>query len=650
MSDLRATVVRVALICSVIVTHGASADTFETSIRPLLAKYCFKCHGTGDEIAGDVDLVKVKTPEQIEAQFELWERVVERLNDQSMPPEDELQPTTREQQAIRNWYQERFVRSVKPHPGDFRPRRLSAHEYRNTLESLLGFPLEVAIVEAEQTIAETSLVMKLLPTDPPGPSGFTNDTSGNPLTTLIWDQYSYLADNGLAKLFSKRHRAALEAYAGPIEDDHLSAEQARTLLKRFRRRAYRRPGPAIDSGLFEGLYGQLLNAAVRTELKTVLMSPPFLYRGLLLDIPMDSEQPVDDFELAERLSYFLWADMPDEELFQLAEHGELHDPDVYRAQIDRMLASPKARNLATDFGSQWFLLSEIESVSNNPPVAAALHSQPIDFLAYLFTEKRPLTELIDSETEFINPHTATYYPGDRKQLTKYRKQKGIEVEIVPNQQITLVKNEERGGLLTMPGVLAMNKGPIQRGTWILERVLGTKLPEPPPDVGQVKPNVAGEELTFRQRFEAHRRNATCAVCHDRIDPLGFALQRFDDNGRFVVAGTKSTGKKGNGSTNDKNNHESDSLVDTSGRLPSGETFDNFAGLKEILVTSRREDVTRNIVRQTLAFALARKLEYSDRPTVDAIVHELHSDNGTFHDLIHAVAHSLPFQKTFVRSR
>src|SRR6056297_1547006 len=144
-----------------------------------------------------------------------------------MHPADQPRLNEAEKERLRAWYQQRFVRSVEAHPGFFRPRRLSAHEYRNTLHSVLRFSLDVAVAKAEQTVTEESLVIKLLPTDPPGPSGFTNDTSGNPLTTVIWNQYSYLADNGLDKLFSLPHRAALESYTGEIEDDWITPTQAR---------------------------------------------------------------------------------------------------------------------------------------------------------------------------------------------------------------------------------------------------------------------------------------------------------------------------------------------------------------------------------------------------------------------------------------
>ncbi len=636
------------------VARPAIADEYDSSIKPLLRRYCIKCHGGGEKVSGEVNFKKLNTRADVDAAFEIWETALDLVADGSMPPEDQPQPTDKEKMLLNAWYQERFVQSVQAHPGFFRPRRLSAYEYRNTLHSLLGFELEVAIREAEQTVVEKSLVMKLLPTDPPGPSGFKNDTSGNPLTTVIWDQYSYLIDNGLAKLFSPQHRDALEAYTGKLEGKHVTVKQAERMLRLLARRAFRRPvddaSLAKSFAAIEGKTGRQLESALRAELKTILMSPPFIYRGLLMDIQHDTQRPVDDFELAERLSYFLWGDMPDEELMQLATQAQLSEPAVYRGQIDRMLASPKARNLAEDLGVQWFSLGEIEKVSNNPPVADALKSQPIDFLNYLFTTGRPLVELIDSSTAFVNPHTAKYYPRDRGQMTRYQRQKGIEVERVPNQRIDLRQTPERGGLLTMPGVLAMNKGPVLRGTWVLERILGEHLPDPPADVGQVPNNQRGEKLTFRQRFELHRSNATCAVCHDKIDPLGFALQAYDAGGGFIKSASYGTMKPKRRKKKAGNSAPDAARIDTRGKLPTGETFDDFQGLKQILVTSQREQVVRTIVRRTMAYALCRKLEFYDRPTVEALVKDLHENNGTFHDLIHKIANSLPFKETIVRSK
>ncbi len=600
--------------------------SFETEVRPFLEKYCVDCHSGGDEAKGEVDL-STMTASNFADRFEHWESVINRVKNREMPPEDSSQPTEEERQKLVTWYQT-AVDSVEAHPGYFTPRRLCATEYRKTLRSLFGFDLEVAIIEAEQTVAEKSLVMKLLQTDPPGASGFRNDTHSNPLTTILWDQYSYIADAGLEELFSRKRRTVLEEITGPIPPAGIQLEHAEKLIHSFVPRAFRRTIPLSKLAEIVDTVKQSSDqeAALKIELKAVLMSAGFLFRGLLMEGEPGEPQPVDSFELAERLSYFVWGDMPDAELFELASAGTLAHPEVFAAQIERMIDSPKSINLSDDFARQWLTLDQIAKQSLNPPQAEALRSQPIDYMHHLFVEDRPLLELIDSRTAFVNPFTAKYYGADSKQMVRYRKQKGIEVEIVPNQKISLVQTKARGGILTMPGILEMNRGPVIRGTWILERILGEELPEPPADVGQIPASPPGRNLTFRQRFEMHRSKATCAICHDRIDPLGFALQRYDGP-----------------------NYKRDANVDTTGKLPTGESFDDFAGLKQILITTQREPVVRNIVERTLSYAICRKLEIFDRPTVDRIVSELVASDGTFRDLVHQVATSLPFQKTVIRN-
>lgn len=626
--------------------QGVADDAFERDVRPLLTKFCVECH-SGKDANGDVDFNAISNADDVASAYELWESVAELLHARTMPPEDEPQPTDAERQRILDWYGQ-FVESVEARPAVFRARRLSVTEYRNTLRSVIGFDLEVAIIEAEQTLTERSLVVKLLPTDPPGASGFKNDTHSNPLTTVVWDQYSYLVDAALEELFSTSRRTQLEALSGPVGEAGFNMQHAQSLIRSFVPRAWRRSVPndelAEMTDQLEGLTGSELIGAVKLELKTVLMSPSFIYRGLLMHGQHGERQPVDPFELAERLSYFLWADMPDERLMSLAADGTLTKPDVLTGEIDRMMAAAQARSLAEVFAVEWFTLNEIEHVSNNPPQMVALKSQPIDFMHYLFTEDRPLLELVDSETAFISPHTARMYGADARQMKRYIKQKGIEVEIVPNQKISLKKTTERGGLLTMPGVLAMNRGPIIRGTWVLERILGEHLPEPPANVGQVPPSPPGRKLSFRERFEQHRSNPTCAVCHDKIDPLGFALQSYGSGGQFLASASyKPPKKKKSGdSTPDPK-----SSIDTSGQLPSGETFENINELKKILTTTQRKAVIRNIVKRTMSYALCRKLKVYDRPTVESIVQHMDETNGTWRDLIHAIANSVPFRETIL---
>ena len=482
-------------------------------------------------------------------------------------------------------------------------------------------------MEAEQTVAETSLVMKLLPIDPPGETGFTNDTSGNPLSTVIWEQYDYLVDAGLAQLFTP---SALERYTGTLDESGTpTAEQAKAMLKKFFKLAWRRPVPeerlqkSLDA--IEGKTGADLNTVLREELKAILMSPAFMHRGLLAEGNPGKAEAIDPYELAERLSYFLWADMPDEKLLDLAETGKLKNPEVLQEEVERLLNSKKSRSLSEVFATQWLALDQIAENNKNPPKAHALKTQPLDFMDYLFREDRPLTELIDSQVAFMNPHTAGYYPGDNRQVPRYRKQKGIEVEAVANQKIVLKQVKERGGLLTIPGVLQMNPTPITRGTWMLERILGVHLGEPPPNVGQIPPSPRGKKLTFRQRFEMHRSKAACAVCHNKIDPLGFALQAYDSAGTFKKQTPPSY---------------------TQGKLPTGETFENFDELKKILVTSRKRDLIRNIVERTMTYALCRKMEINDQPTLDKITDKLAEQNGTYRMLVTEVVNSLPFQQAY----
>lgn len=637
-----------AIIASVLMSlNEVHAADFDVAVKPLLTKYCSDCH-SGETPNGDVDFSAIQTEANVVDEFHSLERAIEHLKAKTMPPADEEQPTEAERLAFYEWYTQ-YLAGIDARPADFKPRRLSVNEYRNTLRSVFGFDLQVAVIEAEQTRSERSMVIKLLPIDPPGRSRFKNDTHRNPLSQVAWDQYSYLADAALEQLFSPRGRESLAAIVGPIENNVLTADHAKTILSTFRNRTRRRPTVETSaSDPFGQKQGTELVAVLKFELKTLLMSPAFLYRGLLATSESTGRQFVDDFELAERLSYFLWADMPDQQLQNLASDGVLSGQSSQAAiasEVDRMLASPKAASLAQVFATEWLTIDEIEHVTDNLPQMLAMKSQPVDFMNYLFTENRPLLEFIDSQTTFINPHTAKHYGRDSKQMKRSSKARGIEVMAYDNQKVVLNETQTRGGILTMPGVLAMNQGPIQRGTWMLERVLGQELPEPPANVGQVPPNKGDAHLSFRERFAQHRSNPSCAVCHDKIDPLGFAMQEYDKLGSFMKS--KSYKPSRRDVRLGKVEAKADLQINTSGKLPTGETFDDVAGLKQILQTSQRKVVIRNIVERTMSYALCRQLKIYDRPTIESITEDMDSSNATWRDLFVAIANSVPFKETMI---
>lgn len=605
--------------------------TYSEDVIPFLTTYCAKCHG-GEKTKGGVNFVEMESQESAKADFETWEIAVELLREGEMPPDAAEKPNLTELETVFDWYQETFIDSIEPRPAPIRSRRLSSREYRNSLRDLLGFDLEIAIIEAEQTQAETSLVLKLLPTDPPGKSGFKNDTHGAALSNVLWDQYAYISDVAIESLFDAKNQKYLESYVDAIPDDGtLTRENAIQLMRGFLRKAYRRPvpNPILERALKTIRTAVDPSEAARAVMRAALMSPQFLYRGFWAE-PKDARSnretgEVDDFEFAERLSYFLWGSFPDSTLWEAVGSDSLRTST--RSQIERMLQDPKAKSFYEDFATQWLALDAMDELAKRQlPLAVALKSQPVEFLEYLIVENRPILELIDSKVTFANPLIANFYRNDRQQIAEYRKEKGIELEIVPHTRIHLENTPERGGLLTMPGILAMNRGPILRGVWILERVLGTHLPDPPPNVGQVEPNIPGEDLTFRERFEQHRENPSCAHCHNRIDPIGFALERYDNRGDYIRS------------------DEASEKIDTTGRLPNGAEFADFNGLKAILLKEERDAIIRNCVERLLAYALCRELEIHDQPTVREITNHISETNGGWKDLIFEIVSSLPFQE------
>ena len=615
------------------------AAKFEDEIFPILEKSCLKCHG-GEKTKGKVDFSKILTERDAGAHLDLWETVIEMVELGEMPPEKETPLLPEEKNKIREWHDEFIKLPAEPTIPVFRPRRLSANEYRNTIRSLFGFDLKVGIARAEQTISgEESLVLKILPQDPPGSSGYFNDTREVPVSSSLIENYAYLAGASLDRLFSVKDQESLARMIGEDEDWNgpITLETAEALVRPFLTRAFRREVPEerirVILESLNGKAGKSLLSALKFELKAVLISPEFLYRGFLAESDKQGgRQAVDAFELAERLSYFLWEDMPDDELLEVARKGKLQNSEEISRQVDRMLADPRARNLSESFGVQLLGLASIDGqFKNNPIRLHALRTQPRDFLHYLFTEDRPVMELLDSNVTFVNQGTSGFYGKDRFRMEKYHQPRGIERQRTMNQKLELRDAEGRGGILTMPSILAMNQGPILRGAWVLRHVLGVRLGEPPADIPPVKPSPRGKKMTFRERFDAHRENVSCARCHKKIDPLGFALDGYDKNGRFLLA---SYNKRGN-----------QPPVNTSGKLPSGEKFENFAGLKRILMTKKREQVIRNLTAQVLSYALCRKLERGDQPVVEEIIRKVVLENATWKELFIEVANSLPFRET-----
>jgi len=357
-----------------VVRAETEGDTYSKQIKPFLEKYCVDCHG-GKEINGHVNFLSIGSMSQAYKKHELWEKVLEMMQEKNMPPEDEKQPSEEEKKILADWYQEKFV-NIKPRPANARLRRLSIAEYRNALRSLIGFDLSASVSETPETVQENSLVVKLLPPDPPGESGFSNDTAQSPMTTTHWEKYNFLTDTAVENLFSTKHQSQLESYTGPIEET-LKFAQVEKLITKFTRRAFKSSEcDEVIANILSRIETDHKNGisyrdATKKELKSILLSPQFLFNGHY-DHDRKGEQAVSGSELAQRLSFFLWGTVPDDQLLLLAANGELANEKVLAEQVDRMLNDERSKMFTETLAREWFDLDEIKKTRNNPPRVHAL--------------------------------------------------------------------------------------------------------------------------------------------------------------------------------------------------------------------------------------------------------------------------------------
>jgi hypothetical protein len=419
-------------------------------------------------------------------------------------------------------------------------------------------------------------------------------------------------------------------------------EKAREILTRFATRAYRRPATAEEVErllkLFDGSQkaGEKFEAGIVLAMQAVLVSPKFLFRVELDDRPDSLEpHPLTEWQLAARLSYFIWSSMPDDELTDLARKGELSKN--LPAQVKRMLASPKAKALVDNFAMQWLQLRLLKHFSPDPKLfpkfdehlRAAMFKETELFLEAFVKEDRSILDLIDGKFTFLNGQLANHYGiadtvGNRwsknfgKQGEKFQWDKFVRVSL---------PDDERSGVLTQASVLAVTSNPtrtspVKRGRWVLEQILGTPPPPPPPNVPELdeKKQTTG---TLRQRMEQHRENPSCANCHARMDPLGFAFENFD-----AVGGWRQK--------------DGDALIDASGVLPDGKNFKGPAELKAIL-REKKDLFAKCLAEKMLVYALGRGLEYYDRRAVNAIVAEVRKGDYKLSTLVSAIAQSDPFR-------
>lgn len=403
--------------------------------------------------------------------------------------------------------------------------------------------------------------------------------------------------------------------------DGFQKDRATQQLTDFARRAYRRPLGKSDRQRIDSLYQQRLSEqasprqAALDTLKMILCSPSFLY---LSEITPEQESELHPYDLASRLSYALWTAPPDNELFAVAKSGRLSDPDELEKQVRRLLNDPRSDEFVNDFLDSWLNLRDIGDLPPPRKSAWEYYAQNLPdsmrhearrFFRNLLNTNGTLADFLDADYTFVDKNLAKLY--ELPERDTLRLADGV-------QRVSLASNSRRGGLLGMAGVLTVSANgvdtsPVTRGVWILENILGTTPPPPPDEVPAIDADVSGAK-TIREKLAIHSTDKACFVCHRNIDPLGHALESFDPIGRWRDKYPK---PKGRGTA---------PSVDPTGKLPSGETYEDFASFKKVLLDTRLDLFTHSLIEKLLTYTTGRHMERTDRFEIDDILARVKSDN------------------------
>lgn len=609
------------------VTAGEVANArqwnVKTHVLPVLEKACFDCHGGGSNDGNlDIEALMAQTP--LVKNRHRWDHVIAQIENRTMPPPDANEVADADRKILAAWFRDQLQNfdfaSVRD-PGFEAAKRLTHEEYNNTIRDLIGIDLR----PADQ-----------LPADLSTSGGFDNDESSLFLHDGLLERYVGLAEFVIAQAYSAKARDAKQELAwkrlfvempqtGVTESD-----AAHAIFKKFLPRVYRTKIEACEIEAmvrrFENYRNQTtdFSTAILKCVQTTLVSPRFLIR-VESNKTTNRAFPIKSYELASRLSYFLWASMPDEKLFQLAASDQLLNPTILESEVRRMLQDPKADSLGSSFAGQWLGFEHLGSRIRLDPIDSpwctdslmdAMKSETGMLFVSLIRDNRPLRELIDPKFTFLNAELARFY----------------RIPDVRGEQMRRVKlkSKRRGGIFGQSSILAVTSfpdrtSPVTRGAWVLTNVLGKRPPNPPPNASQLDEELEERDsLTQRQRMELHRRKPNCAACHDQIDPLGFALENYDLFGRYR---SRADGRR----------------IDAKTVLLDGTEIDGLVGLKQYIQEQKMNEFLTQVTRKMLAYALGRQLEYYDEAAVQKIVAAVIADEWKMQTLVLEVVNSYPFQ-------
>jgi len=605
----------------------AAKAHYDTDIAPIITKYCVACHA-GAQPKGDV-LLRFENEADARSRAvtsdEFWDKVAVEIESGRMPPAtSKNHPSDGEKQLLSSWIKNDVLSmGGKPDPGPVVVHRLNNREYANTIRELLYLP---ANYNASADF----------PADERG-DGFDNNSSTLVISPTLIERYLGAAEKGVLAAFkpADEERGVLSGISSPqllepgkdFKADFANSQaHVRINLEAFMPRAWRRP---VTKDEVDGMMkfvalgfahdGESKTKALALAIRATLMSPNFIFR-LEQDPAPDGSGKVyalTEHQLASRLSYFLWSTMPDAALTQQADDGTLRQN--LGPQITRMLADPKAISLTNDFLGQWLEIRGLEHVPNvDKALLASMRTETEQFFKYIVDNDRPITDLLDADYSFVDARLAKLYGIPGVTGDEFRK-----VQLDPLK---------RGGFITQASFLTLTSkplgdglrtSPVVRGKFILENLFNQKIPPPPPDVPSLALDTNTQlKGTVRQIFEQHREHPTCAGCHARMDPYGFALENYGGMGEW-------------------RDTDNGIAVDASGDI-NNKKFVTPADFRKVL-QDRKGDFRRAVVRKVFSYALGRGIQGVDRPAIDQIVAQVEKDGDKFSSVIVNVAKSFPFQ-------
>lgn len=670
MPAVRSILIAFALALLVSLSPGNETVPFEAAIASVFQKNCIQCHGKDGKVKGKVNLLDIAKADDLTADPELLQDILFALEDGEMPPEDEPQPSAHRKELLIAELDKLLnaaTESNKVIPAT--PiRRMNRFQYSNAVEDLFDLRVRVftlpeqmmrdygyfkpetgempdTLKAGSRPLGKSQMIERRLagvapfPQDLRAEHGYDNQADHLSLSPLLLESFLKLSRSIVESPdFVESNVGIWSEFFAPPGTAKIEQSWIRERLRPFLTRAFRKPADDNLLNRYSKLVmtriesGDPFPEAMKAAASAALASPRFLY---LYDGAGTTEgiEPLDDFELASRLSFFLWGSIPDQVLLELAAEDRLHDPEVLAAQTDRMLKDARLKRFCDTFPGQWLQLDRI--ISSTPDremhpqfyfakYRASMHMmmEPLLLFETVLVENRSILDLIDPGFSYRSDLLKSWYQ-DGSQSKK------IPPTAVPFERVALTDRRE-GGVITNAAVMTMTSSatrsqPITRGAWV-GAVIFNDPPEPPPaDVPPLEeePSHDEEDLTLRERLDAHRERADCRGCHEQIDPLGFALENYGPTGLW------------------RDVYENGREVDSSGTLFRRHEFTNPVEFKDAIL-AEKERFTRALAGHLLSFALGREMTANDGAALDAISAKTIADEFRFQTLIKEIVASEPF--------